>query len=139
MLRQSSSKKNAHVAWDEENLKVNLEIQKEYSGVKIQEPKTPYRPPLPDAELGDEEMRPLELDDEGNVTYTLHLPDLITAEHPWLRHGWRVYPWSSNTIAQAGLCHATLQSSSPVYALHVMLYRHDVCRAVRCLTNCAMP
>jgi hypothetical protein len=63
MLRQSSSKKDAHVVWDEENLKTNEEIQKQYSTVKIAEPKTPYRPPLVDAEM-DEEMRPLELDDE---------------------------------------------------------------------------
>jgi hypothetical protein len=64
MLRQSSSKKASHVVWDEENLKSNLEIQKQYSAVKIAEPKTPYRPPLLDAEL-DEEMRPLELEEEG--------------------------------------------------------------------------
>jgi hypothetical protein len=64
MLRQSSSKKASHIVWDEENLKSNLEIQKQYSAVKIAEPKTPYRPPLLDAEL-DEEMRPLELDEEG--------------------------------------------------------------------------
>lgn len=62
MLRQSSSKKA--VVWDEENLKTNEEIQKQYSNVKIAEPKTPYRPPLLDAEL-DEDMRPLELDEEG--------------------------------------------------------------------------
>lgn len=64
MLRQSSSKKGSHVVWDEENLKSNLEIQKEYTAVKIAEPKTPYRPPLLDAEL-DEEMRPLELDEKA--------------------------------------------------------------------------
>jgi hypothetical protein len=78
MLRQSSSKKGSHVVWDEENLKSNLEIQKEYSAVKIAEPKTPYRPPLLDAEL-DEEMRPLELDDKGEqrtiaLTYRCVVP-----------------------------------------------------------------
>jgi hypothetical protein len=53
-----------HVIWDEENLKQNEEIQKEYSNVRIQEPKTPYRPPLPSDSLEDE-MKPLQLDEGG--------------------------------------------------------------------------
>jgi len=60
--RSSSSRKNLHVVWNEENLKENEEIQKEYSAVRIQEPKTPYRPPLPSDSLEDE-MKPLQLDE----------------------------------------------------------------------------
>lgn len=69
MLKQSSSKKSSHVVWDEENLKVNAEIQKEYSGIKVDEPKTPYHRPLSaDDEFQgfDEDMKPLELD-EGRL------------------------------------------------------------------------
>lgn len=62
--RSSSSKKDMHVVWDEDNLKQNEEIQKEYSNVRIQEPKTPYRPPLPSDSLEDE-MKPLQLDEGG--------------------------------------------------------------------------
>lgn len=65
MLRQSSSKKGSHVVWDEENLKVNAEIQKEYSGIKVDEPKTPYHRPLSaddEYQEYDEDMKPLELD-----------------------------------------------------------------------------
>lgn len=50
------------MVWDEDNLKQNEEIQKEYSGVRIQEPKTPYRPPLPSDSL-EEDMKPLQLDE----------------------------------------------------------------------------
>lgn len=64
LARSNSSKKDLHVVWDEDNLKANEEIQKDYSQVKIQEPKTPYRPPLPADSLEDE-MKPLQLDDEG--------------------------------------------------------------------------
>lgn len=60
-----------HIVWDEDNLKQNEEIQKEYSVVRISEPKTPYRPPLPSDSLEDE-MKPLQLD-EGE----LH------ADKPW--------------------------------------------------------
>lgn len=62
MSRRSSSSRK--VVWDEENLKENEEIQKEYSAVRIQEPKTPYRPPLASDSLEDE-MRPLQLDEGG--------------------------------------------------------------------------
>lgn len=58
----SSSKKGMHVVWDEDNLKQNEEIQKEYSAVRISEPKTPYRPPLPSDSLEDD-MKPLQLDE----------------------------------------------------------------------------
>jgi hypothetical protein len=51
-----------HVVWDEDNLKQNEEIQKEYSAVRISEPKTPYRPPLPSDSLEDD-MKPLQLDE----------------------------------------------------------------------------
>lgn len=58
-----SSAKGGRVVWDEENLRENAEIQKEYSAVRIAEPKTPYRPPLESAEQEeDEDMKPLELD-----------------------------------------------------------------------------
>jgi hypothetical protein len=55
-----------HVIWDEDNLQQNEEIQKEYSTVKINEPKTPYRPPLASDSLEDD-MKPLQLD-EGEQT-----------------------------------------------------------------------
>lgn len=62
----SSSKKGMHVVWDEDNLKQNEEIQKEYSAVRISEPKTPYRPPLPSDSLEDD-MKPLQLDEGAFV------------------------------------------------------------------------
>lgn len=66
MLRQSSSKKGSHIVWDEDNLRTNAEIQKEYSGIKVDEPKTPYHRPLSaddDPQGLDEDMKPLELDE----------------------------------------------------------------------------
>lgn len=65
--RSSSSRKDMHVVWDEDNLQQNAQIQQEFSGVKIQEPKTPYRPPLPSDSLSDE-MRPLQLDEGALLT-----------------------------------------------------------------------
>ncbi|KAF8061889.1 hypothetical protein HT031_004149 [Scenedesmus sp. PABB004] len=63
-MSRPGSKKAARVVWDEDNLAANTEIQKEYSGVKIAEPKTPYHAPLPPIDGDDEDMRPLELDDD---------------------------------------------------------------------------
>ena len=57
------------VVWDEDNLKANEEIQQEYSAVRIQEPKTPYRPPLPSDSLEDD-MKPLQLDEGMGMTWT---------------------------------------------------------------------
>lgn len=77
MLRRSStSKKDAHVVWDEENLRENEEIQKQYSSVRIAEPKTPYRPPLPSDSL-DDDLGPLQLDEgEGCVVVLCVLSQL---------------------------------------------------------------
>lgn len=60
------SAKGGRVVWDEENLRENAEIQKQYSAVRIAEPKTPYRAPLEadeDHEELAEDMKPLDLDD----------------------------------------------------------------------------
>eukprot|EP00879_Flechtneria_rotunda_P005809 GHRR01006113.1.p1 GENE.GHRR01006113.1~~GHRR01006113.1.p1 ORF type:complete len:242 (+),score=81.94 GHRR01006113.1:180-905(+) len=67
LLRTSSSKKNSHVVWDEDNLRENAEIQKDYTGIRIQEPKTPYHAPIADGDLLDEDMNPLELDGAPNA------------------------------------------------------------------------
>jgi hypothetical protein len=79
--RSNSSKKNAHVVWDEDNLKQNEEIQKEYAAVRIAEPKTPYRPPLPEDSL-EEDLRPLQRD-EGQCGRA----DRAAAALLWRQHG----------------------------------------------------
>jgi hypothetical protein len=90
--RSSSCKKNAHVVWDEDNLKENAEVQKEYSHCKIQEPKTPYHAPIPDGDV-DDDMKPLDLDEAGKqqllhgVRHSSHRPTAMLLSLPswaWL-------------------------------------------------------
>lgn len=72
------------MVWDEENLKDNEEIQKEYSQVRIQEPKTPYRPPLP-ADSLEEEMKPLQLDEgeHQDTCFASVLPGRAAGSYLW--------------------------------------------------------
>eukprot|EP00798_Chlamydomonas_sp_ICE-L_P021339 gene21339-28274_t len=60
-LNPSGSKKGS-IVWDEKNLEENERIKAELIPCKINEPKTPYQPPLPDGDLDD--LEPLSLDGE---------------------------------------------------------------------------